>query len=87
MDAAAIESALEKVRPALASDGFRLSLGNVKPSGAIEIILEALPGACLDCLVPDEILIQIVASAVHDEGATVGRIELEKRGFDHPLES
>lgn len=83
MNEAAVESALERVRPALAADGFDLRLGRLGPGNSVEVVLEALPNACLDCLVPDDLLIQIVESAMRDEGGDVDRVQLAKRGFDH----
>lgn len=82
MQKAAVESALEKVRPALDADGFDLKLDSVGDDGAVSVILEARPDACLDCLVPDEMLVTIIESAIRDEDSSLTGVTLTKSGFD-----
>jgi Fe-S cluster biogenesis protein NfuA len=82
MENAAVETALDNVRPALDADGFDLRLGSVGPDGAVEVVLEARPDACLDCLVPDEMLVQIIETAIRQQDPGVQRVTLTKSGFD-----
>jgi len=82
MRKAAVESALEKVRPALDADGFDLKLSSVGNDGAVEVILEARPDACMDCLVPDEMLVQIIETAIRAEDSGLRAVTLTKAGFD-----
>lgn len=79
--AQAVEEALATVRPSLQADGFTLSLESINMDGEATITLEALPDACADCLVPDEILVQILETAIRKSGSEVSRVVLTKRGF------
>lgn len=81
MESTAVESALESLRPGLAADGFDLRLLAVDAAGCVEIVLEAKPDACLDCLVPNEMLIQILESAIRERDATLDHVVLTRSGF------
>jgi Fe-S cluster biogenesis protein NfuA len=82
IEAAAIEAALDELRPGLDSDGFRLGIRQVDPDGRIVIALEALPEACFDCLVPEALLTQMVETVIRDRVPDAGGVELVKIGFD-----
>lgn len=77
-----VENALEGLRPALAADGFELRIGSIEQDGVVKVVLEAKPDACLDCLVPDEMLVQILDKAIRDQDGGLSKVELEKVGFD-----
>jgi hypothetical protein len=81
-----VEEALDVLRPGLAADGFALKLGDVDPAGRVKIILEAGPEACLDCLVPDDIMARILEDAIREKGASVGHVEIVRVGFDEIAE-
>jgi Fe-S cluster biogenesis protein NfuA len=82
MDSDGIEQALGALRPMLAADGFALSLGSLSADGVVEVVLEATPEACLDCLVPDSTLIQILENSIRERDPGLVRVELHKRGFE-----
>jgi Fe-S cluster biogenesis protein NfuA len=81
-----IESVLEDLRPSFDQDGFGLSVGSISADGAVEIIFSATPDACVECLVPDDVLLQILDSAIRDKAADVTGVTLTKVGFER-LES
>jgi hypothetical protein len=81
VEAAAVERALETLRAGLEADGFDLRLGSLNPQGGVEIILEAKPEACLDCLVPEAMMIQILERAIRDQDATLEHVVLSRIGF------
>jgi Fe-S cluster biogenesis protein NfuA len=81
MQEAVVESALAKVRPARDADGFDLNLRSVT-DGAVEVVLAARPDACMDCLVPDEMLVQIIETAIRAEGDGLAGVTLTKEGFE-----
>lgn len=83
MEAIAIETALEHLRPGLAADGFDLRLGSIKADGSVEIVLEAKPEACLECLVPDLMLVQVIETAIRDEDRSLDHVVLKKVGFEN----
>lgn len=82
MESTAIETALEKLRPGLVADGFDLRLQTIGDDGSVEIALEAKPDACLECLVPDAILVQVIESAIRDQQGSVEKVILTKLGFE-----
>ncbi|SDG34651.1 NifU family protein [Pseudonocardia oroxyli] len=79
----AVVAALDDIRPGLEADGFGLFVASVE-AGHVTVCLQALPGACHDCLVPDDLLQQIVESAIRGADPTVDRVTLVKQGFDTP---
>jgi Fe-S cluster biogenesis protein NfuA len=82
MENDAADAAVQQLRPAFMADGFELRLGPARTDGAVEIILEAKPGACLDCLVPEETMLAIIETALREEGEATERVILTKVGFD-----
>ena len=82
MEIAAVETALEQVRPALDADGFDLRLDAVADDGGVAVVLEARPDACLDCLVPDEMLVQIIETAIREQEPGLRQVTLSRSGFD-----
>ena len=86
MDKTAVETALDNVRPALEADGFDLRLDSIGDQGSVEIVLEAKADACHDCLVPDEMLVQIIDTAIRDQDPTLDRVVLTKVGFEAAAE-
>ena len=81
-----VETALDNVRPALEADGFDLRLDSIGDQGEVEVILEAKADACHDCLVPDEMLVQIIESAIRDQAPTLDHVVLTKVGFETAAE-
>ena len=78
---AAAERALDDVRPALAPDGFSLHLQSVHRDGTVNVVPEAQADACGECLVPDEMLIEIIEAALRDRGAGFRRVALARNGL------
>ena len=76
-----IESALDEIRPGLDSDGFELKLESFEPGGTVLIGLHAREDACLECLVPDEVLLGIIDMNIRERVPDVGEVVLEKHGF------
>lgn len=82
MQADAVETALDNLRPALTVDGYDLRLGSIRPDGAVEVVLEAMPGACLECLVPDAMMVQLLETAIRAEDGSLDHVVLTKQGFE-----
>ena len=77
-----VEEALDMLRPGLAEDGFSLKLGTVDPGGSVKVILEAGPDSCLDCLVPEEMMVRILEDAIREKDASLDHVEILRVGFD-----
>jgi len=82
MSRAAVDEALESLRPGLDADGFELRLGSIRPDGDVEVILEARPTACLDCLVPEKQMVALLETAIHDRDTKLGKVILLKVGCE-----
>jgi hypothetical protein len=82
VDTSAVEAALDDLRPALGADGFDLRIGAISADGDVELVLEAKAGACLDCLVPEDMMVEILENAIHDRDKSFGAVTLVRVGFD-----
>ena len=82
MDQQAVDESLAGVRTGLEADGFKLYADQVSDDGNVVVVLEAVSADCLNCLVPDAMLEQIVGQAVRSNVPGVTHVTLEKRGFE-----
>jgi hypothetical protein len=73
---------LADLGPSFEADDFRVELDSVTDEGDVVICIEATPNACLECLVPDPMLQQIVEASVRRHVPEVGRVSVVKRGFE-----
>jgi len=55
-----MEEVLKDLRRCLEADKFQLKLDSVGADGTVTVVIEALEGACLDCLLPDEMLTNMI---------------------------
>jgi hypothetical protein len=76
-----VESVLAVLRPGLEADGFDLRVGELH-EGVVQVVLAAKPAACLDCLVPDDMMTQMIDDAIRREDPSLDRVELVKEGFE-----
>ncbi len=74
-----IDRALDQIRAGLAPDGFELRIERVTDDGVVELVLQALPDACLDCLVPDQLLHAMLQQAIAPVYPELREVRLEKR--------
>ncbi len=69
-----VEEALGEVRRALAADGYELVVHDL-PGGILRIQIEAGPHACAECLVPKDVMLEILRASL-DGLSEVGTLEL-----------
>ncbi|GBD22103.1 hypothetical protein NET03_04005 [Thermomicrobium sp. CFH 73360] len=74
-----IDRALDRIRAGLAPDGFELRVERVSEDGVVELVLQALPDACLDCLVPDQLLHAMLQQCIAPVYPELREVRLEKR--------
>ena len=72
-----IEAALDELRPGLDADGFELSLESIDDEAA-NVALTATPEACMDCLVPDEMMVTMLEGAIASREPSVSKVVLKK---------
>ena len=82
MDLQVIDQALTGVWGGFEADGFKLYAQDANDDGSVVVVLEAVSADCLDCLVPDAILNQIIGQAVRSNVPEVTDLTLEKKGFE-----
>ena len=76
-------SAIADLGRALDADGFELFVEQGYDQSRVRVVLRAKPDACLDCLVPDDILTAIVSDSIHQVVGYAGAdVRLMKVGFD-----
>lgn len=78
IDTAKLEQALDVLRPGLDSDGFELTLEGVDDDGGVRVALTATPEACMDCLVPDEMMIGMIQNVMTELEPGVTGVALNK---------
>jgi hypothetical protein len=76
-----LEQALDVLRPGLDSDGFELTVENIGDDGSISVALTATPEACMDCLVPDEMMVDMIKGVMQDLEPSVQSVVLNKYGM------
>jgi len=76
-----LEQALDALRPGLDSDGFELTVENIGDDGSISVALTATPEACMDCLVPDEMMVDMIKGVMQDLEPSVQSVVLNKYGM------
>lgn len=81
-DRDAVEAALAGLRPSLAADGFELRVGGWPTETTVDVVLAALPDACLDCLVPDGMLVLMIEDAIRRQNFPIEHVNLVKEGFE-----
>jgi Fe-S cluster biogenesis protein NfuA len=76
----AVEQALTELRPSLAADGFELQIDSMT-GDEVHVGLVAKPDACMDCLVPDAMLVQILETSIRKRYPGLSGVVLTKHGF------
>ncbi len=82
IDEGTVNAALDVLRPMLNENGFGLRVGRLSADGVVEVILDAGPEACLDCLAPEDVMTQILDDAIRKRDAGFARVRLVKAGFE-----
>ena len=76
-----ISEEFQSIREGMLADGFDLFVTELSAERAV-VCLEAKDPDCLDCLVPDAILQQIVETAIREAEPSVTRVKIVKKGFE-----
>ncbi|MCU1461693.1 MAG: hypothetical protein JWO37_1768 [Acidimicrobiales bacterium] len=68
-------AALTSIAASLRADGYRMHVSEPQPS-RVRVMVEALPDACEECLVPKAIMTSIIESALEGAGIAPSVVEL-----------
>jgi hypothetical protein len=69
-----VEEALSDLRRALVADGYELTVRDL-PGGTVSIQIAAGPQACAECLVPKDVMLEILRASLNGL-PEVGPLEL-----------
>lgn len=72
-----LDSVLEQFRPGFDADGFDVAVGSVSPAGVVVVRVTHRPDACEECLIPDDMLSSMLASAMQRAVPGVSRVEIQ----------
>ena len=72
-----LERALDPLRMGLQADGMDLVYDGVDDGGSTLVVkLVYGPNACIDCLVPDELMESMLLDSAQNEGLAFARVKL-----------
>jgi Fe-S cluster biogenesis protein NfuA len=81
VDHQGVELAIEELRPSFEADSFTVTLERLSSDGDAVICIGAEPEACLDCMIPDHLLQQVVEASVRRHAPDVRSVTVVKRGL------
>ncbi len=71
-----LDSALNDFRPGFDADGFDVAVESVDAAGVVVVRVHHRPGACVECLVPDDLLTAMFKTAMQRVMPEVARVEI-----------
>ena len=72
----ALEAVLDKFRPGYRADGSDLFLGSVDPAGVVEVRIPIRPETCVECLLPEDLVANILQREFQAVVPDVARVEI-----------
>lgn len=76
-----LEKALDKFRPGFQADGMELTLGELTPAGTAQVKVVMGPNACEECLMPQEMLSNLLLAGMRSAIGEITRVEIV---IEHP---
>lgn len=73
----ALDSVLEQFRPGFDADGFDIAVDSVQGDGTAVVRIRHRPNACEECLIPDDMLTGILATALRRAALDVTGVVIE----------
>jgi len=73
----ALDTALEPFRAGFDADGFDIAVDSVQGDGTAVVRIRHRPDACEECLIPDDMLTQILATALRRAAPDVSGVVIE----------
>ncbi len=74
----ALEAVLAKFRPGFQADGADARLATVDPTGVVEVQIVVGPETCMECLLPDDMLGQMLTHEMRIVDPTVLRVDVRR---------
>ena len=72
-----LEAVLGPLRPGFDADGFDVTVESVGDDGVVVVRVGHRPDACEECLIPDDMLTQILATALRRAAPDVSGVVIE----------
>jgi Fe-S cluster biogenesis protein NfuA len=73
----ALDTVLEQFRPGFHADGFDIDVDSVQGDGTVVVRIRHRADACEECLIPDDMLTQILATALKRAAPDVTGVVIE----------
>jgi Fe-S cluster biogenesis protein NfuA len=73
----ALDTVLEQFRPGFDADGFDITVDAVQGDGTAIVRVRHRPDACEECLIPDDVLSGILATALRRAAPDVTGVVIE----------
>jgi Fe-S cluster biogenesis protein NfuA len=74
----ALEKVLDKFRPGFQADGADVVIAGIDPSGLVDVHLLIDDKTCMECLLPDDMLGQMLAQAMRSSVADVTKVNVTR---------
>jgi Fe-S cluster biogenesis protein NfuA len=72
-----LDSALDQFRPGFDADGFDITVDSVQGDGTAVVRIRHRPGACEECLIPDDMLTGMLTTALRRAAPDVTGVVIE----------
>jgi Fe-S cluster biogenesis protein NfuA len=73
----ALDGVLEQFRPGFDADGFDIAVDSGQGDGTAVVRIRHRPDACEECLIPDDMLTQLLATALRRAAPDVTGVVIE----------
>lgn len=71
-----LDRVLDQFRPGFDADGFDVAVESASAAGVVVVRVHHRPDACEECLIPDDLLTQMLTSAMREAVPDVTRVEI-----------
>lgn len=77
-----LDRVIEEFRPGFRADGMDVAIGAVDPTGVVQLKVLLGPDACLECLIPEDMLADMFRAAMRDVMPNLTRVDIVRESVD-----
>ena len=77
-----LERVIEDFRPGFHADGMDLAVGTIDPAGVVQVKVLLGPEACLECLIPEDLMADMFRAAMGDVMPSLTRVDIVRESVD-----
>ncbi len=71
-----LERVVADFRPGFQADGMDIAVGAIDPAGAVQIKVLLGPDACIECLIPEDLMVEMFKAAMREVMPNLARIDI-----------